>query len=96
MLDRKYLRNYTDVMCYCIKNYSQNTTLLLANIIENDDTLLKIEKIINTKPAEDEFLERIDCFKREWLKKFEAKSPTMTTPHRARRRAAVGASEFSK
>ena len=74
MLDRKYLRNYTDVMCYCIKNYSQNTTLLLANIIENDDTLLKIEKIINTKPAEDEFLESIDCFKREWLKKFEAKS----------------------
>ena len=74
MLDRKYLRNYTDVMCYCIKNYSQNTTLLLANIIESDDTLLKIEKIINTKPAEDEFLESIDCFKREWLKKFEAKS----------------------
>ena len=74
MLDRKHLRNHADVMCYCIKNYSQNTTLLLANIIESEETLLKIEKIINTEPSEDEFLERIDCFKREWLKKFEAKS----------------------
>lgn len=74
MLDRKYLRNYSNVMFYCMDNYSQNTTLLLANIIESDETLLKIEGIINTKPSEVEFLERIDCFKREWLKKFEAKS----------------------
>lgn len=74
MLDRKYLGNYSNVMFYCMDNYSQNTTLLLANIIESDETLLKIEGIINSKPSEVEFLERIDCFKREWLKKFEAKS----------------------
>ena len=74
MLDRKYLRNYSDIMLYCVKNYSQNTTLLLANIIESEESLLAIEKIRNTEPSEDEFLERIDCFKREWLKKFEAKS----------------------
>ena len=74
MIDRKYLRNYSDVMFYCMDNYSQNTTLLLSSIIESDETLLKIEKIINTEPAEDEFLESIDCFKRKWLKKFEAKS----------------------
>lgn len=74
MIDRKYLRNYTDIMCYCIKNYSQNTTLLLSCIIESEETLLEIEKIINTKPTENEFLEKINPIKREWIKKFESKS----------------------
>ena len=39
MIDRKYLRNYTDVMCYCMNNYSQNTTLLISDIIGNEETL---------------------------------------------------------
>lgn len=74
MIDRKYLRNYSDVMFYCMDNYSQNTTLLLSSIIESEDTLLVIEKIIKTEPTENEFLEKIDPIKREWLKKFESKS----------------------
>lgn len=74
MIDRKYLGNYSDIILYCLDNCSNNTTLLLSSIISSEETLLEIEKIINTKPSEEELLEKLEPFKREWLKKFEAKS----------------------
>lgn len=73
MLDRQYLDNYSNIMLYIANNCSEETILLVAEFIKTDEILLQIEQIIKSEPSEQELLEKLEPFKREWLKKFEAK-----------------------
>lgn len=70
-MDRKYMKNYSDIILYCIDNYSEITTLQVSDLLNSDEILLKIEQIIRKKPSEHQFLKELEPFRREWMKRFD-------------------------
>ena len=60
MLNRKYLKNYSNVMLKSLDMYSDDTTLKLEDSITSEEILLKIEQILSTNPTEQQLLQKLD------------------------------------
>ena len=56
MIAKKYLRNYSEIILNSLDTYSDDTTLKVSNMLTSDEALLKIEKILESNPTEQEFL----------------------------------------
>ena len=59
MIDRKYLKNYSDIMMYSMDNFSDETTLILSDFMRSDESLRIVYRIISTKPTEKDLLNEI-------------------------------------
>lgn len=60
MIARKYLDNYSEIILNSLNLYSDNTKLRVSNSMTSDETLLKMEELMNDTPTEQELIKRLD------------------------------------
>ena len=65
MLSRKLLKRYSDVMLKSLDTYSDDTTLLMEDMIISEEMLSKIEQILKTNPTEEELIQKLDSIQTE-------------------------------
>lgn len=58
-MDRNMQTIYSKALRKCITSYSEDTTVQVLELLENPDTLIRIEKILQTNPTEQEFSEAV-------------------------------------
>ena len=70
-MDRKFLRNYTDVMIYCMKHYSEQTVVLLSETMDTDEILLRIENYLKSEPSEQDLVALLNVYYEAKMKEME-------------------------
>lgn len=63
MITRKHLKGYSDIILEMLGMFSEDTTVKAVNLINTDTKYLKIRKILDKKPTEQEFLKELEKLK---------------------------------
>ena len=60
MINKKYLTEYSEIMLKSLDSFSEDTALIVSDLLTSDESLLKIKKMLEKNPNEQEFLKMLE------------------------------------
>ena len=56
MISRKYLKEYSDIILEILNQFSEETTVKVAELMDTDDRFLEMRRFIDQNPTEEEMI----------------------------------------